>query len=180
MIDPKYFPEDIYLKLVALPYRVGLYVSTSDMTGGHESQKRELLALENMVTFFVEDTLKSEFAQSVMLLTLQNKIHWSEWQSNIDDVPQECSDIIEYLRDRLDARNLNAFKSNLLEIGISVAMAYRETEAEKGFLQKMRECLTFHSAKTANNNSQFLNISDSEKNAINKLADTFGLQYKVA
>ena len=180
MIDPATFPEDIYKTLIALPYRVGLYVSMSDAGGGDEAFQKELAALENMVTFFVEDTLKSEFAQTVMLATLQNKINWHDWQADIEKVPQECSDIAGYLQDRLDARSLAAFKNNLIEIGITVAMAYREVSEKTSFLVKLRNCLSFHSTKAPNVDNKYLNISPSEKAAINMLAGKVGIAYKVA
>jgi hypothetical protein len=70
-------PDDIRLLVVRLPYRVGFYVSASDKTGGEESDAAEMAALEGIVTFYVEDFCKSEFAQAVMLETIQRKAEWA-------------------------------------------------------------------------------------------------------
>lgn len=176
--DIQQFPPDIVSTLVALPYRVGLYVSKSDKTGGQESENEELKALENMVTFYVEDTLKSEFAQSVMLMTLQQKYKWPSWQDNIDMIPQECQDMTSYLEDHLDTRNLAAFKNNLLEIGITVAMAYQENSDSNtmGFIRRL-----FSKKKKSNvDDTGMENISGAEKIALDKLASVMGIAHKLS
>ena len=184
MIDLNQLPEDILSTLVALPLRVGLYVSFSDETGGDTAQEEELRALENIVTFFVEDTLKSEFAQSIMGLSLQRRQDWGEWNGDLDRVPQECSEMIGYLSDHLDPRNLHAFKNNLLEIAIAVAMAYRETaQASMAFQIKMLWNNFMGRFKPPVSNSDrpyayYPNISAIEKQAINKLAEALGIPYQ--
>ncbi len=177
MVELDKFPTETYQLLVTLPYRVGLYVSMSDQSGGSTSEEKELQALENIVTFYVEDTLKSEFAQSVMLVTLQNKVNWPNWNTDIGNVPEECKYILGYLEDRLEARDLLAFKNNLLEIAVTVAMAYRESSTTS-FADRIKSF--FSPQKSANSNNQALNISKAEKTALNTLADTFGIPYKVA
>lgn len=181
MVDLDQFPEDVYRTLIALPYRVGLYVSLSDRTGGKDSASQELAALENVVTFYVEDTLKSEFSQSIMLATLQHKAYWAEWSEGVEDVPTECTYIANYLVDCIDERKLAGFKNNLLEIAMAVALAYRETAATTGFFAKLRNLLTFRSVKiSSDETSTDLNISEAERIAINHLAEKLGLSQKVA
>ena len=180
MIDLDQFPEDTYRTLVALPYRVGLYISQSDKTGGKSSEAQELAALENVVTFYVEDTLKSEFAQTIMLATLQHKTYWAQWSENIDSVPEECAYIAGYLADILDDRKLAGFKNNLLEIAMAVALAYRETAAATGFFARMKALFAPRLVKVSTEETQqHLNISEAEKIAINHLAEKLGLAEKV-
>lgn len=181
MVDLDQFPEDVYRTLIALPYRVGLYVSLSDRTGGNDSATQELAALENVVTFYVEDTLKSEFSQSIMLATLQHKAYWPEWSVGVEDVPEECTYIANYLIDCIDERKLAGFKNNLLEISMAVALAYRETASATGFFVKLKNALTFRSVKISpDETNPGLNISEAEKIAINHLAEKLGLSQKVA
>lgn len=179
MVDLEQFPADIYQTLIALPYRVGLFVSASDSTGGPASEAKELAALENVVTFYVEDTLKSEFAQSIMLVTLQHKAYWKDWGSDIKSVPNECRDMMAYLEDRVESRNVLAFKGNLLEIAMAVALAYRETESETGFFAKIKRLFSPIKIETVHSNNSHLNISVAEKAAINELAEIFGIPHKV-
>ncbi len=181
LVDLDQFPEDTYRTLIALPYRVGLYVSQSDRTGGKNSDTQELAALENVVTFYVEDTLKSEFAQTIMLATLQHKAYWPEWSADTDKVPEECRYIAEYLVNVIDERKLESFKSNLLEIAITVAQAYQENARPVTFFGKLMKALTFRSEKIAvEENAEHINISPAEKAAINKLAERLGVLQRVA
>lgn len=182
MVDLEQFPADVYQTLIALPYRVGLFVSESDKTGGTESKARELSALENVVTFYVEDTLKSEFAQDIMLATLQHKAYWKDWSENIDKVPDECRAIADFLKDRIDDRKLLAFKHNLIEIATTVAMAYRETGATSGTFAVLKKLFGIGQPKKSSSSdaaSTSLNISESEKAAINQLAEVFGLSERL-
>lgn len=178
MIDLNQFPEETYRTLIALPYRIGYFISASDKTGGSESEDRELQALENLFTFYVEDALKSEFAQQVMLATLQHKAYWPQWRDDIDNLPNECAEIVGYLGDRLDIKSLVAFKNNLLEIGVTVAMAYNEGKPKVSLIEKLKSI--FSAPKISTINHAYLNISADEKIAINRLADTFGIPYKVS
>ena len=178
MIDLALIPEDAYKNLVALPYRIGLYVSFSDMTGGKESQEKELKALENVLTFYVEDTLKSEFSQSVMLGTLQNKIHWPYWRDDLDKVPDECRQVFDYLENKLDKKGLAAFTHNLFEIGLTVAMAYREEQPAPGLIEKLKAI--FQPPKPEPFEIDMQSVSDAEKLALKQIADAFGIVGKVA
>lgn len=178
MIDLNLIPEEHYRSLIALPYRIGYFVSASDKTGGSESEGRELQALENLFTFYVEDALKSEFAQQVMLATLQHKAYWPQWRDDIDHVPEECTEIVGYLEDRLDIKSLVAFKNNLLEIGVTVAMAYNEGKPRIAFLDRIKAM--FAAPKVSTQNHEYLNVSMAEKAAINQLAGTLGIPYKVS
>lgn len=173
--------------LIKLPYRVGLYVSLSDKTGGGASDQAEMRALENVVIFYVEDFCKSEFAQSIMLETLQNKIDWPNWNENIHLVPEECKQVFDALLDKLEMKDIVAFKNNLLEIAIAVAMAYREFDATEPWVDRFKVYLSILvqriklmlKGETLPSPDQMLNISRDEKMAINLLADTLGINHTI-
>ncbi len=180
-------PEDIRTIAIRLPYRVGLFISRSDSSGGGESDVAEMLALTNVVTYYVEDFCKSEFAQSVMLETLRHKPDWANWGEGIENVPQECRKVFDALTGQVDMRDIVAFKNNLLEIAITVAMAYREFDSSEPLAAKlrvyfdvlMRQMRAMLKGEVAESFDQMLNISRSEKAAINQLAQTLDIQYKV-
>lgn len=179
-------PQDIQTLLVRLPFRVGLYISESDQSGGDESAEAERAALENIVTFYVEDTVKSEFAHMVMNETLRQKSEWSSWDENIGLVDEECLKMSDALTGVIDMKEVFAFKQNLLEIAIVVAQAYREFDANAGAIQKLQVYLTLllrriQALFTGNNmpsNEELLNISAAERSAIKLLADTLGVSIK--
>lgn len=180
-------PDDIRLLVVRLPYRVGFYVSASDKTGGDESDAAEMAALEGIVTFYVEDFCKSEFAQAVMLETIQRKAEWDGWQEKIEIVPEEIRKVLDFLVDKLDGKELTAFKNNLLEIAIAVAQAYREFDVSQPLTERVQVYLSILIARIKalvkgqeiQSHDTLLNISRDEKMAINLLADALGIEYRI-
>ena len=182
-------PEDIQDIVIRLPFRVGLYISESDQSGGDESSDAERKALENIVTFYVEDTVKSEFAHEVMLHTLNRKAEWGTWSENIADVPTQCENVIYTMKGLIDPKEILAFKQNLLEVGIAVAQAYCEYDENAGALNKLelyislflrRLQLSFSGGgDDLPSRDYMLNISGAERQAIILLAKTLDVQVKV-
>jgi len=186
MNDIQTLSPDIRELLIRIPYRVGLYISESDQTGGVESTDVERLALENIVTFYVEDTVKSEFSHQVMNETLVHKKKWASWGENIHTLPEECLKLSDALTGVIDMREIFAFKQNLLEIAIVVAQAYREFDKSTGTIQKLQVYLSLllrriraiFTGEEMQSNESLLNISAKERSAIKLLADTFGIDIK--
>ncbi len=180
-------PEDIQNLIIRLPFRVGYYVSSSDKTGGDEADQREMLALENIVTFYIEDTLKSEFVQEAMQQMLAQKKNWDSWKGHIEIVPEECVKATEALVGVIEMKEIWAFKNNLLEIAISVAQAYREFNDTVSTIEKIQTYLAILSERIKAvvsgqempSTDSMLNISRDERMAINLLADTLGIVVKL-
>ncbi len=53
-------------------------------------------------------------------------------------MPEECRQAIDLLATRLDYKQLSAFKYNLLEIAMAVAMAYREFDPNGPLVERVR------------------------------------------
>lgn len=172
-------PPDLQDLLVRLPFRVGYFISESDQTGGDESAEAERQAIENIVTFYVEDTVKGEFAHEVMNQTLARKAEWAEWTAHIGRVDEECHKMTDSLVGVIDMKEVIAFQNNLLEIAIVVAQAYREFDAKAGMTQKfqvywalfIRRLIAAFRGDAMQSNEDLLNISPAERSAIKLLAD---------
>ncbi|MDY0030186.1 MAG: hypothetical protein RBR86_09625 [Pseudobdellovibrionaceae bacterium] len=180
-------PEDIRNLVVKLPFRVGYYISASDKTGGDDADDAEMRALENIVTFYIEDTLKSEFATEAMLEMLRKKDQWENWKEHIEIVPEECLKMSESLVGNIELKEVVAFKNNLLEIAISVAQAYREFDHKVSTLEKfstyfailLKRIQALMAGQEIQSTDAMLNISREEKMAIGLLADSLGVQIKL-
>ena len=131
-MDPIFpqFSHDDQVILVSLPYRVGLYLSFSDTSGGFEAQEAEMQSLSNILREFAEDFCKSEFSQKVLMESLRQRPQWPSWSNNIESVPEEARRITDLLEVHFDDRSLRAFKEVLVEIALAVAMAFRENTVE--------------------------------------------------
>ncbi len=177
-------PQHLQDIVISLPFRVGLYISERDQTGGDESAEVERQALENIVTFYVEDTVKGEFAHEVMLNTLNNKPKWAEWADHIDKVPDECLQLTYALKDIIDPKEVLAYKQNLIEVAIAIAQAYCEFDQNASKLNKLEiyvslflhRLVAMFSGEQKSSHDYSLNISPSERKAIKLLSDNLDVQ----
>lgn len=118
-------------RVIALPYRVGLYVSHADKTGGSEAEAREIETLERILTEISEDFCKSEIMQKIMLETVKHKNSWSRWTGHLDKVPEECRVITAALDNLVEQKgDSSSVKDTLIDIGVAVAMSFQEYGAE--------------------------------------------------
>lgn len=172
------FSEEDELLLISLPYRVGLYVSHADTTGGFEAQEAELQSLANILREFAEDFCKSEFAQKILMESLRARNLWPAWSQSMDRVPEEARHITDMLETHFDERGLRAFKEVLVEIALSVAMAFREgagdekpRAAKPPRLSAIGYVLFRLMGKTSAGGDPLghMNISRSERAALNRL-----------
>ena len=168
-------PADQQDLIRALPYRVGMYVSYADMDGGEESASQEHQACEAMITAYVEDFGKSEFVQGLMEETLKHQDRWSAWAKNLESVPDECARAVKLLQDKVEEREITLLGDNLLEIGFSVAQAYRESGNIKSIklLARLKNML-FGGSDADGKYANYVNVSAKEWEALSALALSLG------
>ncbi len=172
--------------IVSLPYRVGLWVSQSDDTGGDEASEKEHTALSNILDGFSQQVFGSELLQYIMNETVTRKHEWPQWEQRLDDVPKDSMAALDVLRDYVDGKEVNAYVIRLMEIGEAVAMAFSEYEdsslGEKFsiyssyILYRLKARFKKQPSKSFD---QFLNVSASERKALNALARSLGTTYNV-
>lgn len=175
------FTSDEQQLIIRLPFRVGMWISQSDTTGGGDADDREREALNTIVAAYAEDYLKSEFVQRLMEQTLQQRDQWSTWTKNIENLPAECEQAMTLLATRVPLKEVETFKRNLLDIGLAVAMAYRESDHVEGaegalgnLIYSMKEFfkILLGGFRTATADE---NISVAEHKALVRLATTMGI-----
>lgn len=182
------FTEEQRRLLVRLPYRVGAYISSSDNTGGMAADVQEKLALRTLLTAFVQDTLKSQEIQELMEETIRLQSQWPQWIENLDQVPDECRQIIALLADCLSAKEIGAFKSNLIEIALTVAMAFREVDVTANNVEKLKvysnlwleRWRAFVGGKALIGSDEVLNVSEAERGALIKLGEALQRDIRIA
>lgn len=172
--------------LMRLPYRVGLFVSQSDDTGGEQSDEQELVALSNILTGYAGEIFVCETVQYIISETMRHKDNWDDWQQDLGDVTADCKRAVDLLADVVDEKEVNAFKQHLMEIGEAVATAFREIETSS-FIDELKLKMAFtileYKAKRAGHAyktyEEFLNISPSERKALVALRDALDLEYAI-
>lgn len=176
---------DVRRLVVALPYRVGYFISVSDQSGGDDADEAEQNALRNIVTFYVEDTVKSEFAHEVMFETLNYKAKWEDWKKGIEKVPDECQKISSSLVGIIENKEIIAYKQNLLEIAIVVAQAYREVDENSPLSDRIQQLVTqlinkmraAFGGEVVQQSEAMLSVSPLERAAIKKLAASLSIDF---
>ncbi len=180
------FTEEQKRLIIALPYRTGLWVSRSDSTGGAESDVAEIAALRGIITGFAEDFCKSEFVEEVMRETVARAERWVEWESATDSVPNECAEALEIITEKLAAPDVASFRHNLMEIGMTVALAYREFDDRQSLTGRIKTHLRYYcqrvlsalQSRQALSFDEYLNISRTEHKALAELSRVLRLEYR--
>ena len=171
--------------MVSLPYRVGLFVSHSDQTGGGASDEAEMQALSNIITGYAQEVFGAETVQYVISETVSRRAEWAAWSENLSALEGECHRAIDILSEAVDEKEVSAFKNHLLEIGESVALAFREYGASASFFYKLRLYLFYVKGKREaakrgepyKDWEQFINISLDERKALCMIARSLGVVY---
>ena len=117
--------------------------------------------------------------------TVSRKKDWPRWAEQISSVEGDCHQAIDLLSEMVDEKEVSAFKNYLVEIGESVALAFREYDASVPVWEKLRIYYLYYSgkAKAAKRKMQyksfdeFLNISFAERRALNKIAAALNTIY---
>lgn len=180
------FSEEERNLLVALPYRAGLWLSRCDSTGGEESDDAEINALRSIITGFSEDFLKSEFVEEIMRETVSRKDMWPEWEKDTDNVPAECTKAVEIVAAYLEEKDTASFKQNLMEIAMTVALAYREFDDSQPLIEKLKIYMQYYRQRlmAVIKNTQilsldeYLNISRAEHEALTRLSAALRMEYR--
>lgn len=173
----KEFSKDERVMLASLPYRVGLWVSSSDATGGSDSDKEEEAALERAITGIAQGMFESAFVHEVIAETFLSRQDWSGWAANVQSVPADCVAAIKFMQGRLSQRDIDAYRRILMQIGLEVARAFSEYDKNEPVLNKIFRWISIgvdrlfgimHGEKYVS--EDLLNISYEEDLALNELA----------
>ena len=167
--------------IVQLPYRVGLYVSESDQTGGDESDEQEAQVLASIIQGFAEDVMGAESIQHIISTTLMLKEQWGEWTADLDAVPRECEKAVGIMAQHVSPKDAKAFSTQMYEIGEAVALAFKEYEEGnliKDLMTRFRywQDQVYHKRHGLREKTydEYISISADERAALKKLA--IGLQ----
>ena len=171
--------------LVSLPYRVGLYVSQSDTSGGNESDEAEMQALSSIITAYSQEVFGAETVQYVVGETVQRKSEWKGWSKDLEMLEGECHKAIDILSEAVDEKEVSAFKRSLLEIGESVALAFREYGKTTPIIDKIKIYMYYTKSRkeaaqkgiTVMEWDQFINISLDERKALQFIANALNSSY---
>lgn len=168
--------------IVRLPYRVGLYVSEADTSGGDHSDAEEKQTLSNIIHGFAQDVMGAESIQHIISTTLMLAEQWPEWDENLDNVPAECVECMMMMEDTVSHKDARAFAVQMYEIGEAIALAYQEYK-EGSFMEDMKLRFAYWQDRKLARKAglrekaydEYKSISAAERRALNMLAKGLGL-----
>ena len=171
--------------VVSLPYRVGLWISRSDETGGSEADAQELQVLSNIIHGFAEEVFGSETVQHIMSEAVNREAEWGEWSKSVSSVLAECADAVDILEEFTDYKDVTAFQTMMMEIGEAVALAFSEYE-HAGMVDRIWLKVSFFvknlgarmRKQPVKSLEEFLSISRRERKALDELAAALGTTYQ--
>jgi len=120
------FSEDEKTLLVSLPYRAGLWLGSVDDSGGPTADFKELTELEKIVDEKSRGMFESAFVHEVMVETNGRQDQWREWAKSIDTTLDDCTKAVALIDGKLSGKDIDAYRANIMAIGLSVAKAFRE------------------------------------------------------
>jgi len=115
--------------IVRLPYRIGLYVSEADQSGGEDSDVQEKKTLSNIIHGFAQDVMGAESIQHVISATVMLVDQWGDWHEDLSLVPAECGEAMQIMRQHVSDKDARAFAVQMYEIGEAIALAYQEYQS---------------------------------------------------
>lgn len=131
------FADDDRTMIVSLPYRVGLWLSTVDNTGGRGSQSQELDSLEKIIGNPRPGMFRSAFVHEVMGEVVARKKEWPRWAEQTENVLSDCRRVQLVLNGKVTPRDGDAYRENLVLIGSEVAAAFREADMQQPLFAKI-------------------------------------------
>lgn len=164
--------------LVSIPYRAGLWVSGVDNAGGAKSNYEELDALESIIAEKGRGMFESAFVHEIMAEASTRQDDWKKWAGQLDNVLSDCTKAVGIVQGRLAEKDLDAYRMNIMAIGLAVAKAFREIDADASLKDKI--CMQVRLFCDAGmrilrrekywDKTSILNVSREEDEALNKLS----------
>lgn len=131
------FTEEEKEILISVPYKAGIWVSQADSTGGEGADDKEKAALENIINEKGKGMFESAFVHEVMSEACNRKQDWNKWADTVDDVLVQAGKAVDIIAAKLEEKECDAYSANVMAIGVKIAEAFREFDADASVLVKL-------------------------------------------
>lgn len=126
MVDLGVFSLEEKDLLVSLPYRVGVWISHVDDDGDEQADDKEIQAIKKVIQVtgkrHDDDTAIDDIARQCLLAEGMYDV----WARQTSSILSDAKIAIELLRSRVSVSEAEDYGVFLMEIGTSVAKAFRE------------------------------------------------------
>lgn len=165
-----YRSEDID-KIIALPLKIGQWVSHMDDEEGDLDDERERKALLSVLKSFGKDENRPQLVREIANEALKRQAKWKGWLADPGYAMPDLTKTMGVIDSQATPDDKRAFRSMLFDLGEAVALAYGEFgmidgdgEALDGFFDKL-----IHRIRSKSDEGMPGNVSASELEALEKL-----------
>lgn len=163
-------PAELDLVL-ALPYRIGVWIShIDDVAGTQRDEAKESIALDYVLNRIHDNPENAGFVTSVVHEIDSHKGQWKDWGATADTAMIDLPRALSLVDARLPKMEAQQYRKCIFQIAKTVAMAAHEGPessadlAKAGFLGKIADWLSAKSGEQIPGN-----ISPAEKDALGQL-----------
>lgn len=162
--------------LFSLPFRVGIWISHVD-DGFGKSDDRERAAVLKVIGKAGRRHVDSSSIDDIARACLACEARFDEWEGKLDNILDDVRAGRAILKKRVSVDEADEFSTFLMEVGTSVAKAFREDvegwgddEDEGGFTSIAEKVSGFLGRVVASSQHGEMNISPDEDTALTDLA----------
>lgn len=170
--DLSIFQPSEKAQLIALFYRVGIWISQVDDDGGDEADNTEEATLTRLLGNVANNRNRSVLVREIAAEALRQKNNWPRWGENLDQFIAEAQEGVRLLKPVCSPVELTDFIVGLRALAEAVAMANHEDSAAQdhhggqegpGLLERIKSLLPGPKLNARN-------ISPVEDDALTELA----------
>ena len=161
--------------LMALPYKVGMFVSHADDEDGEADDDKEMQALEESIKAVANLYEPESFIRSIIDQTLALKSEWPRWGAQSFHATSDAEKAVSLLNGKASEDDIKQFKTILVEIATTVAQAhgefnsFDEDEQKSGFGALVGKIVSGFADLSKEDDNHPMNVSVAEESAIEDL-----------
>ena len=163
--------------LIALPYRIGLWISHFDEQGDDTAEKNEKQALDEIVSYLARDNTSTPFVTDYFEDALRASPGAATLDCSEEAVLSDTKKAMRIIRDNVSDKDKQATQKALLTVAEVVAQAYGEFgeddtgSAGEGWMSSIKNALGKLKGVSYVSMERPFNISPEEKVALDQLED---------
>lgn len=175
------FSDEDKKLIIGFPYRVGLWISTQDETGGVQSNFAEKIAIHEIIekkSGQQTGMFGSAFVHEVMSDLYVRRSEWVDWEIVEETFLADAEKVIALIAKTLSENDAHEYAKSAMRVGRHVALAYREFDHKANMIESIAAKIRISLdkfigmfTKQQYESDTLLNISVEEDKALTQLSD---------
>ena len=177
-------PETELQKIVALPYKAGLWISHADDVEGEADDLSEMKALERGIPELASLHKNSLLVNDVASAIMERKEQWTEWEEECFYIVKQAPEVIDFIANEFGVDEAKQYRAFTMELGKLVAQAHGEFSAFDEFKEEKESFFSSMINKIVGGISELskddaghpANMSPAENSALSQLSKALSVK----